>query len=135
MLVFKVSCSGDVGGNEECRGGDDDEDGSDGDGGEEEDCTGTGTGFGNGNDDACNMRSSKDSQKRAVLVPSRRNKAASKMRFHVFTGVVVGAVPVAVCGAAILAVTRSIHAHICTGVAIPSDDDNDGLVLSACAFV
>ena len=95
-------------------------------------------------EDACTMRCSKDSQKLAVQVSSRRNRAASKSRLHVTTfafmlllssfamgagtdddavevaaaaAVVVGAVSGA-SGATSAAVTRSIHANICTGVAM-----------------
>jgi hypothetical protein len=99
-------------------------------------------------EDACTMRCSKDSEKAAVQLSSRRNRAASKSRLHVWTFafgesdtrmlllssfatgagkdddavvVAVPAVVVPVCGASVstlVAVTRSINAHICTGVAM-----------------
>lgn len=98
-------------------------------------------------EDACTMRCSKDSEKAVVQVSSRRNRAASKSRLHVWTfafgdsdtrmlllssfatgagkddDAVVEAAPdgaVTVCGVSVptlAAVTRSINAHICTGVA------------------
>jgi hypothetical protein len=88
-------------------------------------------------EDARTMRCSKDSRKAAVQVSSRRKRAASKSRLHVSTFAIgdsdtrilllssfatgAGEDDDAVCNVAVptlVAVTPSIHAHICTGVAM-----------------